>query len=74
MSGETLVANYQALPPAAQREVETLIERLRLRAAVNARPKSEPRRRFTFDWRGGLEDMREQFTAVQLQHHLNEMR
>jgi hypothetical protein len=32
------------------------------------------KRRFKFDWAGGLEDLKDQFTAVELQHRLNEQR
>jgi hypothetical protein len=32
------------------------------------------KRRFKFDWAGGLADLKKQFTAVELQHHLNELR
>jgi hypothetical protein len=32
------------------------------------------KRRFKFDWAGGMAGLKDQFTAVELQHHLNEMR
>jgi hypothetical protein len=72
MSKETLIAKYETLPAAAQKQVETFIEFLsRTTPAKSARPS---KRRFKFDWAGGLADLKSQFTAVELQHHLNGLR
>jgi Protein of unknown function (DUF2281) len=72
MSKDTLVAKYEALPVPAQKQVATFIEFLsQMTPAKFARP---AKRRFKFDWAGGLADLKSQFTAVELQHHLNEMR
>lgn len=72
MSKDTLIAKYETLPVTAQKQVETFIEFL----AQTTPPKSgrSARRRFKFDWAGGLADLKKQFTAVELQHHLNELR
>jgi hypothetical protein len=72
MSKDTLVAKYQALPVPAQRQVETFIEFLT--QTTPAKPSRATKRRFKFDWAGGLADMKKQFTAVELQHHLNGLR
>jgi hypothetical protein len=72
MSKDTLVAKYEALPVSAQRQVETFIEFLsKTTPTKSTRPM---KRRFKFDWAGGLADLKKQFTAVELQHHLNELR
>ena len=72
MSKETLVAKYEALPVVAQKQVETFIEYLS-KTTPTKRARSA-KRRFKFDWAGGLADLKDQFTAVELQHHLNELR
>lgn len=72
MSRDTLIAKYEALPVHAQKQVETFIEFLSQTA-----PRKLPRsamRHFKFDWAGGLADLKPQFTAVELQHQLNELR
>ncbi len=72
MSKDTLVAKYEALPAVAQKQVETFIEFLS--KTTTAKPSRSTKRRFKFDWAGGLADLKKQFTAVELQHHLNELR
>jgi hypothetical protein len=72
MSTEALVAKLQMLPPSAQRQVEVLVETLF--AASQTQPKPQEGKRFKFDWEGGLEDLKSQFTAVELQHHINTLR
>ena len=72
MSRDTLIAKYETLPVVAQKQVEAFIEFLSQRAP--AKPVRAMKRRFKFDWAGGLADLKRQFTAVELQHHLNELR
>jgi len=72
MSKDALIAKYETLPGTAQRQVETFIEFLS--KTTPAKTRRSTKRRFKFDWAGGLEDLKKQFTAVELQHHLNEMR
>ena len=72
MSRDTLIAKYETLPAVAQKQVETFIEFLSQRTP--AKPVRAATRRFKFDWAGGLADLKRRFTAVELQHHLNELR
>ena len=72
MSKDALIAKYEALPAKAQKRVETFIEFLSKTTAAKSTPSAN--RRFKFDWAGGLADLKKQFTAVELQHHLNELR
>ena len=67
---QMLVAKYQALPHQAQRQVQAFVEAL----SAAAQPAPRKGKRFSFDWAGGLEDLKDQFTAVELQHHLLELR
>ena len=72
MSNETLIAKYEALPVSAQKQVETFIEFLtETTLAKSPRPAG---RRFSFNWAGGLADLKNQFTAVELQHRINGLR
>jgi len=72
MSKSALIAKYEALPVTAQRQVETFVEFLS--KTTSAKSKQPAKRRFKFDWAVGLEDLKDQFTAVELQHRLNEHR
>jgi hypothetical protein len=72
MSKDAFIAKYETLPATAQRQVENFVEFLAQTSFP--KPARSTRRRFKFDWAGGLEDLKKQFTAVELQHHLNEMR
>ena len=72
MSRDTLIAKYETLPVVAQKQVETFIEFLS--KTTPAKSARSAKRRFKFDWAGGLADLKHRFTAVELQHHLNELR
>jgi hypothetical protein len=52
----------KALPPELQYEVEDFV-----RFLLEKRAK-KPRGKFKFDWEGALEDLRDQYTSVELQH------
>jgi len=72
MSRDTLIAKYETLPVGAQKQVETFIEFLSQRTPT--RSARSTKHRFKFDWAGGLADLKRRFTAVELQHHLSELR
>ena len=72
MSRDTLIAKYETSPVLAQKQVETFIEFLS--QTTPAKSARSTKRRFKFDWAGGLADLKRRFTAVELQHHLNELR
>jgi hypothetical protein len=72
MSRDTLIAKYETLPAVAQKQVETFIEFLSQTSPT--KPMRSTKRRFKFDWAGGLADLKRRFTAVELQHHLSELR
>jgi len=56
------------LPVTPQKQVETLIESLS--KTTSAKSKGSANRRYKFGWAGGLEDLKDQFTSVELQHRL----
>ena len=72
MSKDKLIAKYEALPVTAQKQVETFIEFLS--NTTPAKSKRPAKRRFNFGWAGGLADLKDRFTAVELQHHINGLR
>ena len=72
MSKDALIAKYDTLPVVAQKQVETFVEFLS--QTTPTKPVRAMKRRFKFDWAGGLADLKRRFTAVELQHHLNELR
>jgi hypothetical protein len=52
----------KVLPPELQYEVEDFVRFLLEKQA------RKPRGKFEFDWEGALEDLRDQYTSVELQH------
>jgi hypothetical protein len=72
MSKDTCIAKNETLPAGAQKQVETFIEFLS--KTTPTKSGRSAKRRFKFDWAGGLADLKDRFTAVELQHHLNKLR
>jgi hypothetical protein len=72
MSKDTLIAKYETLPVVAQKQVDTFIEFLSQMTPTKS--VRFTKRRFKFDCAGGLAGLKRRFTAVELQHHLNELR
>ncbi len=66
-----MVAKFETLPVPAQKQVEAFIDFLS--KTSSAKPRRPGKRRFKFDWAGGLLDLKGS-TAVELQHQLNEWR
>jgi len=56
------------LRPEFQRKVQDLA------ASLLDRQKRHPRRKPRFDWAGALEDMKDQYTSVELQHRISRLR
>jgi hypothetical protein len=56
------------LPPEFQHEVEDFVRFLLEKQA------RKPRGKLKFDWEGALEDLRDQYTSVELQHQISEWR
>jgi hypothetical protein len=72
MSTKMLVEQFEALTPAAQNQVSAFVAALS--AGNQTKAASRKGKRFAFQWAGGLADLKNQFTAVELQHHTNELR
>ena len=69
MNAQRLHARINELPIALQQEVLHYIEYL-----LQKYPQPKKSAQFRFDWEGGLSDLREQFTSVDLQHKALEWR
>jgi hypothetical protein len=63
---KTLEERIRELPPHLQREVEDFVE-----FVARRRLPCPKKRKPTFDWEGGLEDLKDQYTSVELQHEIS---
>ncbi len=64
----TLEEKIRALPPELQREVEDFLD------SLLSKHTSIPKKPMKLDWRGGLKELRDKYTSVQLQHKILEWR
>lgn len=63
---EPFEEKFTKLPPDAQRQVIDLIELLE--------SSKRKKKKLSFNWIGGLKELRDQYTSVELQHKINEWR
>lgn len=63
-------AKVQKLPENLKKEVLDYVEFL----LEKYQTKKIKKRKFTFDWEGGLSDIRDEYTSVELQHKTAEWR
>ena len=66
--GKSVEELFNQLPPESQHEVRDFIEFLLEK--VRARPRRQPQ----FGWAGALEDLRDQYSSVDLQHQITDWR
>lgn len=59
---KNLDEKVRQLPPELQQQVESFIE------SLSAKTKSDEAAGLRLDWRGALQEMREEFSSVDLQH------
>lgn len=69
MNVETIKNKINILPPNLQREVVDYIDFL-----TNKYQHSSKDQRFKFDWEGGLSDLKDKCSSVELQHKAMEWR
>ncbi len=55
----------EALPPELQQEVKEFVERL-------SRRDQKKKKFLSLTWRGGLRELRDQYTSVELQHQIRD--
>ena len=68
MTETSLQDMIQALPPELQDEVRDFVEFLSERKAKKRKTKMR------FTWQGALKDLRSQYTSVELQHRISDIR
>lgn len=69
MNTQQINEKFESLPYYLKKEVLDYIEFLTKRHKI--RSKREP---FSFSWEGGLKDIKEHFSSVELQHKVREYR
>jgi hypothetical protein len=70
MESQIIKSKLEELPEDLKKEVYDFMEFL-LQKHVSSRAKKE---KFKFDWEGGLSDLKEKYTSVELQHKSLEWR
>jgi hypothetical protein len=68
MTETSLQDMIRALPPELQEEVRDFVKFLSAQQAKKRRVKMR------FEWQGALKDLRSQYTSVELQHRISDMR
>ena len=69
METDIIINKFQNLPESAKKELMDFLDFLTSRYAKKQNQQKEP---FSFDWEGGLKDLKE--TSVELQHKANQWR
>ena len=70
MYEKEIEVKIRELPDDLRREVLNYVEFL----LTKYKSKETPAKKFKFDWEGGLSELREKFTSVELQHKASEWR
>lgn len=69
MEADILMSKFQSLPQSAKKE---LLDFLDFLASRYKKEKQPEKKSFSFDWQGGLKDLKE--NSVELQHKANQWR
>ena len=74
MEYNSILQKLDQLPDEAQKEIISMLENL-ITEYTNGKPSNDVRRdEFSFDWEGGLSELDENVTSVDLQHKANQWR
>jgi hypothetical protein len=73
MEISSFIEDFENLPKSIQRQLIEYAEFLIAKSKRNRKPKKD-RNNFTFSWENGLCELKDQFTSVELQHKINELR
>ncbi|MBC8472565.1 MAG: DUF2281 domain-containing protein [Planctomycetes bacterium] len=74
MNINEIESRIKKLPDHLISEVLNYIEFLTNKCERKAMTKKEKQDKFKFDWEGGLSELKDQYTAVELQHKASEWR
>ncbi len=73
MELSTFIEDFENLPKSIQRQLIEYAEFLKAKSKRKRKPKNI-RHDFTFSWENGLSELKDQYTSVELQHKINELR
>jgi hypothetical protein len=73
MELSSFIEDFQNLPKNVQRQLIEYAEFLMTKSKRNYKSK-KARHDFSFSWENGLSELKDQFTSVELQHKINELR
>jgi hypothetical protein len=73
MELSSFIADFENLPKNIQRQLVEYAEFLIARSKRNQKSK-KTRHNFSFSWENGLSELKDQYTSVELQHKINELR
>lgn len=69
-----IINKMNNLPDHLIRQVSDYVDFLIAKYGQKKNDKKKSKRKFKFDWEGGLSDLRNQYTSVELQHQASEWR
>ena len=73
MELSSFIEDFDNLPKSIQHQLIEYAEFLIAKAKQNRKSK-KVRHNFTFSWENGLNELKDQYTSVDLQHKINELR
>ena len=73
MELSSFIEDFDNLPKNIQRQLIEYAEFLIEKSKQNRKSK-KVRHNFTFSWENGLSELKDQYTSVELQHKINELR
>lgn len=73
MELSAFMENFENLPKSIQRQLVEYAEFLMAKSKLSHKPK-KVNHNFNFSWENGLSELKDQYTSVELQHKINELR
>jgi hypothetical protein len=73
MEISTFTSDFENMPKSIQQQLVEYAEFLITRTKSNKKTR-KPENQFTFSWENGLDELKDEYTSVELQHKINELR
>lgn len=73
MEYSTFISDFENLPKHIQRQLIEYAEFLKSKYMTNKKSPTK-RDKFSFSWENGLKDLKKDYSSVELQHKINELR
>lgn len=76
MEISSFIADFENLPKSVQQQVIDYISFLKnkYKNKDSDSNKDKKQKEFSFNWKGGLSEFKDDFTSVELQHRINKLR